>query len=206
MKRAWLTVLIAALTASVAAQSKKRQEQIEDLLKKSDLVVVATARATYPIIDIEKYRLEREERGGYDPRRRSRYTTGTVYKLVINEVLYQKPARQSDRLHREFHADDAVMIYVPGPPAHPLQGPVTFMAGTEYIAFLKRHHLDADDFPRAVQQDLNAPMRDWVSFPNPAETYFSVIPDPLAVKVVDDVWSKFVAETRAVVKTMRLTR
>lgn len=206
MKRTWLTVLIMAMGISVAAQNQKRQQHIEDLLKKSDLVVVATAQATYPVVDIEKYRLERDERGGYDPRRRSRYTTGTVYKLVINEVLYQKPARESDRPGRDFHAGDPVMIYIPGPPAHPLDETVTFMAGTEYIAFLKRTRLDADDFPRAVQQDLNAPMRDWMSFPNPAETYFSVIRDPLAVKVVDDVWIKFVAETREVTKTMKLPR
>jgi hypothetical protein len=202
MKRACATLLVLAFSVSVMAQSKRRQEQIEDLLKKSDLVVVATAQATYPVIDIEKYRVERDERNVNDPRRRSRYTTGTAYKLMVKEALYQKPAKDSNQPRRDFHVDDAVMIYVPGPPAQPLQETVASFSGTEYVVFLKRKELDPDDFPRGIQQDLNAPMRDWQSFPNPVETYFSVIRDPLAVKIVDDVWIKFVDHTREVARTM----
>ncbi len=191
------------LSVSAAPQSKKRQKQIEGLLKKSDLAVVAVARAYYPVIDIEKYRLERAEREAHDPRRRSKYIDGTAYKLTIKEVLYQKPAKDPDQPGRLFHPDDSFMIYVTGPPAQPLDiDKLTFFPSTEYIVFLKQINLDPDDFPRGMRQDLNAPMREWEGFPNPVETYFEVIRDPMAAKVVDDVWIKFVDHTRNVVHLM----
>ncbi|MBI3950832.1 MAG: hypothetical protein HY314_10315 [Acidobacteria bacterium] len=203
--RAVLTaLLVLALTASAAPQSRRRQEQIEGLIKKSDLVVLAVSQAYYPVIDIEKYRLEREGREVTDPQRRSKYIIGTVYKLSVKEVLFQKPSKDADKPQRVFYPDDMIMVYTPGPPAHPLDyGQVTLLPSAEYLIFLKRINLDPDDFQRGMRQDVNAPMREWESFPNPAETYFQVIRDPLAAKQVDEVWQKFVDQTRDVVQAMK---
>jgi hypothetical protein len=192
---------------STTTPSKRRQEQIKDLMKKSDLVAVATAQAYYPIIDIEKYRLERMDREVNDPRRRSTYTMGTLYKLSVKEVLFQKPAKDSGKPGRTFYPDDALMIYIPGPLVHPLDSDkVTFLPSADYLVFLRRIRLDPDDFERGMRQDLNAPMRDWEGFPNPVETYFEVIRDPFAAKYIDEVWQTFVDQTRTVIKTMNAER
>ena len=198
-----ITLLVLTVGVPAVPQSKRRQKQIEGLIKKSDLVVLAVAQAYYPVIDIEKYRLEREGREDTDPRQRSKYTVGTVYKLSIKEVLFQKSPKDPNNPKRIFYPDDNIMIYVPGPPAHPLDfGKITFLPGTEYLAFLKQINLDPDDFRRGVRQDVNAPMREWESFPNPAETYFEVVRDSLAAKPIDEVWEKFADQTRAVARAI----
>lgn len=200
----WLLLVV---VASAVPQSKRRQEQIRDLIKKSDLVVLAVAQAYYPILDLEKYRLERAEPGVNDPRRRSRFTLGTVYKLSVNEVLYQKAPQDPNKPGRVFYPADTLLIYTPEPLAHPLDAnQVTFFPAAEYLVFLKQIKLDPDNFPRGVRQDLNTPMHQWETFPNPAETYFQVVRDPLAAKVVDDVWSQFVEHTRTVISQMRAHR
>ncbi len=193
--------LLFGLSFPVPSQSKRRQRQIRDLLKKSDLVVLAVAQAYYPIINMVKYQREREERGAAAIRRRTRYTYGTVYRLTIKEVLFQKPSKNPDKPRRTFYPEDTLMVYVPGPPAHPLEmNTAAFLPGTEYLVFLERAALDADRFRFGVKQDVNAPMRDWEPFPHPAETYFKVVPDPLAVKPMDSVWRKLAAHTRIVAR------
>lgn len=200
----WLALM---LVISAAPQSKRRQEQIKGLIKKSDLVALTVAQAYYPIIDIEKYQLERAERETRDPRRRPKFTLGTVYKLSVKEVLYQKPAKDPNQPGRVFYPDDALMIYTREPLPHPLDpNQVTFFPGGEYLVFLKRIDLDPNDFPRGMRQDVNAPMREWESFPHPAETYFQAVRDPLAAKLVDEVWGKFAEHTRLVIKMMNAER
>jgi len=198
-----IVLLVLVLSASAAPQSKKRQEQIEGLIKRSDLVALAVAQSYYPVIDIGKYRLEREQREAPDPRRRSKYTIGTAYKLSVKEIIFQKPQKDSREHGRAFYPDDAIMIYTRGPAAHPLDlDNVTFLPGTEYLVFLKRISLDPDDFPRGVRQDLNATMREWELFPNPEETYLDAVRDSFAVKPIDEVWRKFAYQTLAIARAM----
>lgn len=196
-----IVFLLFGLSLPTPAQSKRRQRQIRDLLKRSDLVVLAVSRAYYPIINLIKYQREREGRGAAAIRRRARYTYGTVYRLTIKEVLFQKPSKNPDKPRRTFYPEDTLLVYVPGPPAHPLEmNRATFLPGTEYLVFLERARLSADHFRFGVKQDVNAPMRDWEPFPHPAETYFKVVPDPLAVKPMDGVWRKLAEHTRTVAR------
>jgi hypothetical protein len=198
-----ITVLVLTLGVPAAPQTKRRQEQIEGLIKQSDLVVLAVAQEYFPVIDLEKYRRERQDRQSNDPQRRSKYIIGTVYKLSLKEALFQKPPKNPSRPQRIFYPHDSIMIYVSGPPAHPLDlQNAAFLPSAEYLVFLKQIPLNPDDFKRGMRQDMNAPMRDWESFPNPAETYFEVVPDTLAAKPVDDVWANFVEQTRAVAQAM----
>jgi hypothetical protein len=196
--------LLLMLGVSAAPQTEKRRKQIEGLIKRSDLVVHGVSQAYYPIINMEKYQLERAAGKTGDPRRRSKYTVATVYKMVVKEVLYQKPQKDPNKPQRPFYPNDTIIIYAPGPAAHPLDfGKVAFLPGAEYLIFLKKTDLDPGDFPAGVRQDVNAPMAEWESFPNAAETYFRVINDPMAAKLVDEVWQKFVDDTRTVANQMR---
>jgi hypothetical protein len=197
-------MFLLALAVPAASQSEKRREQIEGLIKRSDLVIVGVSQAYYPIINLVKYNQERLERGVINPGRRSKYTFGTIYKMTVREALYQEPPKRKDTPRPAFAANDTVMIYVTGPGAHPLDlNKAAFLPGAEYIVFLKKTGLDEGDFPHGKQQDLNAPMAEWESFPNPTEMYFQVVNDPMAAKLVDDVWQKLVDDTRVVSRQMK---
>jgi hypothetical protein len=201
--------LLLALAVSAAPQLTKRQKQLRGLVKSSDLVVLGVSHAADPIINLEKYQVERAERETNDPRRRSKYTKGTLYKLAVKEVLYQKPSKDPDKPRRAFVADDWLMVYVPGPAAHPLEyDKAAFLPSGEYLIFLKKTDLDPGDFPNGVRQDKNAPMAQWDLFPNPAETYFRVLNDPLideplAAKLIDEMWPKLVEDVRAAVRELK---
>mgnify|MGYP000300731378 CR=1 FL=1 len=179
-------------------QSERRVEQIRDLLGKSDLVVVATAETYHPVIDLLKYRRERERSPVLDPARAERYMLGVVYRMTVREVIYRDPKRAGD-IAVVGQPGDALLIYVPGRLADPREfGKAAFLPGGEYLVFLQRAKLDREDFRSAVEHVVGAPMSEWRSFPDPRVIYYTPVRDPFAVLLMEGAWRDFLQQTRAV--------
>ncbi|MCS7158521.1 MAG: hypothetical protein N0A16_12445 [Blastocatellia bacterium] len=198
-----LVGLIVGLLLWPLGQSERRIEQIRDLLGKSDLVVVATAEAYHPVIDLLKYRRERERSPVLDPARAERYMLGVVYRMNVREVIYRNPKRIEDA-PLVGQAGDVLMIYVPGRLADPREfGKATFLPGAEYLVFLRKAELKREDFRSAVEQVSGAPASEWRSFPDPRVIYYTPVRDPFAALLMEGAWKDFLQQTRAVANAPR---
>jgi len=188
--------LIAWVLLWPLGQSERRLEQIRDLLGKSDLVVVAAADAYHPVVDLLKYRRERERSPVLDPARAERYMLGVVYRMTVREVIFRNP-RRAESAALVGQPGDAVLIYVPGRLADPREfGKAAFLPGGEYLVFLKKAELKREDFRSAVEQVSGASQ--WRSFPDPRVIYYTPVRDPFAALLLDGAWRDFLEQTRAV--------
>ncbi len=195
--------LTAALIIWPFGQSERRVEQIRDLLGKSDVVVVAVAEAYHPVIDLLKYRKERERRPLLDPARAERYMLGVVYRMTVREVIYRNPKR-AEEASLIGQPGEALLIYVPGRLADPREfGKVAFLPGGEYLVFLKKVELKREDFRSAVEQVPGAPASQWRSFPDPRVLYYTPIRDPFAVLLMEGAWKDFLQQTRVVASALK---
>lgn len=190
--------LAASLILWPLVQSERRAEQIRDLLGKSDVVVVAVAEAYHPVVDLLKYRRERERSPLLDPARAERYMLGVVYRMTVREVIYRNPKRAED-ISLIGQPGEVLLIYVPGRLADPREfGQAAFLPGGEYLIFLKKAELKREDFRSAVEQVSGVPASQWRSFPDPRVLYYTPVRDPFAVLLLEGAWKDFLQQTRAV--------
>lgn len=195
-----LLVLVVWLFLPPVGQTARREEQIKDLLKKSDLVVVAVAETYHQVLDRIKYERERERGPVLDPLRAERYTLGILYQMTVREVIYRDPERAREGA-LVGQPGEKLLIYVPGRLADPREfGKAAFLPGGEYLLFVKEARLDPKDFPQAAQRISGAPPGEWPPFPDPRRIYYTPVRDPFATLLLEGAWKDFLLHTRAVVR------